>query len=622
MKRVLTKALALVSLALPLIFSGCESAKKASSSDSEAGSLLSQEVFPSKHVAIPDTSSKIVTEAQPMEKGLTAQDFTVQMGLGINLGNTMEAVRAPSDGITKPVSYYEKLWGQPETTEAIIKGYKAAGFDTIRIPVAWTNGMDFENGDYTIKTELLDRVEQIVKWAIDADMTVILNDHWDLSWWGMFGSARNEIRESAWELYEAMWTQIGTRFKNYSYKLIFEGGNEELGDGLNDNRTVADSGTLSNKECYEVANKINQKFVDTIRSLGGNNETRFLLIPGIGTDITKTCDAKFTMPTDKVEGRLFLSVHFYDPSPFCLGGGDLWGTQKDLGNMNGMLEKLLKFYDKGYGIIIGEYGALPQEKEYKSATKLWTENFLDNCALNNYCPVLWDIGEWGFYDKTACKLNNEEFASIIKEYSRNERKNLDRDDIMNDAEDRIADRLAAAPKILSDNPLVGRTDVGIGYLMFADKNWAINYSMGDEYNPDSKTKGMKAFDVEIKGEGTYTVGFDLTEANKNAYSMAFSAIGIDNGEKLFPGYIITIKEIKIDGNAIEFKDNYYTASDDGDCTRVNLFNEWVNDSDVKKVKSARKADGDLTKATACPVNRNNIASFKKIEVTFDYGPAK
>ncbi|MBQ2081666.1 MAG: hypothetical protein II461_07885, partial [Treponema sp.] len=102
----------------------------------------------------------------------------------------------------------------------------------------------------------------------------------------------------------------------------------------------------------------------------------------------------------------------------------------------------------------------------------------------------------------------------------------------------------------------------------------------------------------------------------------FSAIGIDNGEKLFPGYIITIKEIKIDGNAIEFKDNYYTASDDGDCTRVNLFNEWVNDSDVKKVKSARKADGDLTKATASPVNRNNIASFKKIEVTFDYGPAK
>ncbi len=620
----LTKTLAAVAVALPLIFAGCASTGSGSNS-AEAGSLVNREIQPSQHVQIPDTSSTVTPNPQAFDASLSAHDFTIKMGNGINLGNTMEATRNGNQGTNEPTSFYETLWGQPTTTKAMIEGYKKAGFDTIRIPVAWTNAMDFEDGDYTIKTAYLDRVETIVKWALDADMIVILNDHWDHAWWGMYGSARKEIRESARELYKALWTQVGVRFRNYSEKLIFEGGNEEHGFGFNDPRSVADSGTLSPDELYATANEVNQAFVDIIRAQGGNNANRYLLIPGYETNIDYTCDDRFKMPNDTAKEKLFISVHFYDPSPFCLGGGDLWGSQKDLGTANGTLEKMTKFYDKGYGVIIGEYGALPNEGDFKSATILWTQNTLDNCDLYNYCPVLWDIGAGCFYDKTNCKLFNDELAALYQEYKYDNQKGTPYAVIQGDAEDRIADRLAAAPKILSENPLVGRTDCGIAYLMYADRNWTVNYCQGDDYNPDGKTKGLVCKDVEINGPGTYTVSIDFTGIKRgSAYSTAFTALGIDNGEALFPGYIITIDDIKINGASIDFKKNYFTTSDDGDCTRVNLFNEWVPASGIKNIKAARKADGNLADATACPLNRDSsvLSKIEKYEVTFTYGPAK
>ncbi|MGN0690978.1 MAG: cellulase family glycosylhydrolase, partial [Oscillospiraceae bacterium] len=81
-------------------------------------------------------------------KDMTSLDMIRAMGNGINLGNTLEAYNhngylggANPDG-------FETGWGQPYTTAEMIQGMKDAGFDTIRIPVAWTNGMNYEEGDY------------------------------------------------------------------------------------------------------------------------------------------------------------------------------------------------------------------------------------------------------------------------------------------------------------------------------------------------------------------------------------------------------------------------------------------------------------------------------------------
>lgn len=147
------------------------------------------------------------------ENNLTAAEVIRLMGNGINLGNTLEAYNHKSyvDSGINPTSF-ETLWGQPVTTRDMIDDMKALGFDTLRIPVAWTNGINYESGDYTIDERLMNRVDEVVNYALDADMYVILNDHWDGSWWGMFGSGDEAVRENGMALYKSIWTQICEHF--------------------------------------------------------------------------------------------------------------------------------------------------------------------------------------------------------------------------------------------------------------------------------------------------------------------------------------------------------------------------------------------------------------------------
>ena len=259
---------------------------------------------------------------------LTALEATRLMGNGINLGNTMEAYnhKAYLNG-ADPTSG-EGIWGMPYTTREMIAGMKAAGFDTLRVPVAWTNGMNFESGDYTIDDRLFARVEEIVNYALDEDMYVVINDHWDGSWWGMFGSKTEETREKAMEMYKSMWSQIAERFGDYSYKLVFESANEELGDRLNDKDIAEDSGSLSVNECYETAYLINSEFVKVVRSTGGKNADRFLLIAGYNTDIEHTCDDRWKMPEDTADSKLIVSVHYYTPWDYCgIAAVNRWGSR-------------------------------------------------------------------------------------------------------------------------------------------------------------------------------------------------------------------------------------------------------------------------------------------------------
>lgn len=356
----------------------------------------------------------------------SAQEMTRLMKNGINLGNTMEATWKDYPGYdAADATIYETMWGQPVTTKEIFEGYKAAGFDSVRIPVAWTNTMDWRNGDFEINKNYMERVSQVVKYALDSDLYVVINDHWDNGWWGLFST--NE--KLAWKIFDAIWDQVGTNFKDYSYKLIFEGGNEEIGERLND--TVdGKTGRLPAVKCYELANKINQHFVDKIRAQGGKNKNRFLLIPGYNTDIDKTCASAFKMPSDSSNStcKLMISVHYYTPSTYCILSENAswgscqssWGTKTDVIYMNSQFEKMKKFTDAGYGVIIGEYAVAKMKSkrkfEKKENMELWLTGVLDNCDKYNYCPMLWDCNTFfkkdgwiGFVDDdvAAVFLNRE-----------------------------------------------------------------------------------------------------------------------------------------------------------------------------------------------------------------------
>lgn len=387
------------------------------------------------------------TDNGMMRKNISNLELMQLMGYGWNLGNQME--QSNYSGAMTSIEQCETSAGNPEATQKTFDGLKSYGVNTVRIPVAWSNFIS-DDGKYTINEELFDRVETIVNYALNDEMYVIINIHWDGGWWGMFGAEEYDaketpIRDEAWKKYISIWTQISERFKEYSDHLIFEGANEELSGRLNDNykdpntaqqnqtgklgKKDPKTGKIDATEIYEMANAINQKFVDIVRASGGNNAYRHLLIPGSGNEScviegnesedyvqNGTLDERWKLPNDPAEKatgvkKMSVSVHYYDPVDYGLsatstapyGYRDKWGVdytdangkvykgQDDYDYMDNMLGKLKKFTDQGYGIILGECGVV---KGYKDNVTDFMEYLFTQSKKLGMTPVWWDEGHY------------------------------------------------------------------------------------------------------------------------------------------------------------------------------------------------------------------------------------
>ncbi len=566
-----------------------------------------------------------------MRQGVSAIELSRLMGNGINLGNTLEACDGNVGNTGSSPLVYEVSWGQPVTTQEMLTGMKEAGFDTIRIPVAWmTNATHLGGGvgDYTIDQAYIDRVKEVVDYARSAGMYVIIHDHWDGGWWGMFGSEDEATRALAMEAYTGMWFQIAAAFADYSDYVIFESANEELGARFDENSALYCSDSvvtyLSDDERYALCNEVNQAFVDTVRAAGGNNERRFLLIAGYGTNIDQTCDERFKMPADTAVDKLLLSVHYYDPWSYCgansAAGATAWGTRGDYEYMDSQLAKMTKFTGQGIPVVIGEYGALPCADGLKDNTVAYHERFLDLCTKYDMTSCLWDCS--GLYIRRELKMVNEEIADVYLTRAAEDDSGMPYEQIVAAAQARLDAARKTAPETFLENAIEVTDETAVAWLMWNDGGWALSYSVGDTYSPDSISGGMKVTDVEITGPGTYTIGIDFTgTAQGHSASVAFAAIGIANGETLFPGYVIDVKKVEINGEKYNLKGRCYTTSDNKITTRVNLYNEWVTSVPVG---NARIHGGSLGGTTPTPINRNDpqIAEIKTIYITFDYAPQR
>ena len=252
------------------------------------------------------------------EKGemrdMSTMEIVQDMGIGINLGNTFESM-----GQGNVVRNYETGWGSPVITQEMIQGYADCGFGVLRVPVAWSNMM---SGNYDISPDYMARVTEVVGWALDSGMYVILNIHWDGGWFSRF--ANEEDRDECFYKYERIWTQLCEQYKNYSDRLMFESLNEEGGWEEIWNRY---SNEGDKELSYSVLNDINQRFVNIVRKSGGNNKKRHLLIAGYNTDIELTCDPLYKMPDDPA-GRCAVSVHYYTPLPLLSSTRTLIGARR------------------------------------------------------------------------------------------------------------------------------------------------------------------------------------------------------------------------------------------------------------------------------------------------------
>ena len=548
-----------------------------------------------------------------MREDLTAVELTRLMGNGTNLGNTFEACDGNRGAFSADPKAYETYWGQPATTQEMLTAMKAAGFDTIRIPVAWmTNATHLSKGDYTIDPAYLARVKEVVDYARSAGMYVILNDHWDGGWWGMFGSEDKVTRDFAMEAYKGMWKQIAEYFRDYSDYVIFESANEELGARFDeDSKLYCSDSTVSAMPDflrYTLCNQVNQAFVDTVRATGGNNESRFLLIAGYGTNIDSTCDNRFIMPRDSAQKKLLVSVHYYDPWSYCgatdATGATAWGIQSDYEYMDAQLTKMTKFVKRGVGVVIGEYGALPDDKGRIKANSLaYHTRFLDLCDYYDLTSCLWDTS--GFFVRRKLAFSDAELADLYTGRNAASEAGKDYADIQSAAKTRLDAGMAAAPVTYRDVQLEISDAATAAWIMWNSGDWALSYSVGDVYSPAALSPGMTVQDAQITGPGVYTVGLDFTGTQQGASaSVGFSALAIMNGEKLFPNHQIVIREVLVNGQPHTLTGTPYTTSDNGVTTRVNLFNEWV---------------GKKTGVTATPLNKNapEMKKIKTITVTFE-----
>jgi len=235
--------------------------------------------------------------------------------------------------------------------------------------------------------------------------------------------------------------------------------------------------------------------------------------------------------------------------------------------------------------------------------------------LYGYVPMLWDTSS--FFIRTELKIVDEDLANFFKERSLENRSALSANEVKERAKASMATALEIARQRDEEaGPVLGGSGEAVAWIMFDSGDYLTTYSVGDIYTPTAKTEGVIATDVVIEEEGTYTVALDFRGTEQGyANSVSFSAIGIYNGEILFPGYVIEIKKLLINGKPYNMRGKPYTTADDKACTRVNLYNEWVT-SIPKDIRVLN--DNFLPYVSATLLNKRNIDKIETIEVEFDY----
>lgn len=345
----------------------------------------------------------------PIEPDMTgmssnAMELANNIKIGWNIGNTMEAIGG------------ETAWGNPLVTEELIQLVKQNGFNAIRIPCSWNQYME-NSSTAKIKISWLDRVKQVVKYCENNDLYVLLNIHWDQGWLEKNCTPDKQKETNAKQ--KAFWEQIATHLRDFDEHLIFASANEPH---------------VENSAQMDVLLSYHQTFINAVRSTGGKNSYRTLVVQGPSTDIEKTENLMNTMPTDEIAGRLMAEIHYYTPYQFCLMTEDAswgkmfyywgdgyhsttnternatWGEESALDDLMGRMKS--QFVDKGIPVIMGEFAVIRRSSltgenlDLHLASRTHYLKYLTKQAKSNgILPFYWDAGNMG--DNASALFNRQ-----------------------------------------------------------------------------------------------------------------------------------------------------------------------------------------------------------------------
>ena len=339
---------------------------------------------------------------------LTAEQIVNNIKIGWNLGNTLDCSGLSWLGTNPAVSQMETAWGNPVTTKANIDALKNAGFNAIRIPVSWAKCVDV---NYNIRADWMARVKEIVNFAVDNDLYIILNTHHDEE---IFKFLDSDMPEST-KAFKRIWEQIADAFKDYSEKLIFE--------ALNEPRTIGSLNEWSGGTAEE-RNNLNtyyRIFVETVRAGGGYNDKRILMINpyAAGGDATSMNGLK--IPEDIVQNKIIVSYHTYAPYDFALNVNspvNTWNRNNlvDTNPITGSMDLAYNtFVSKGIPVIIGEFGAI--NKNNTAVRAEWADFFVCYARSKKMPCFWWDNGgvsgdgeTFGLLDRST---NNFSFPQVV-----------------------------------------------------------------------------------------------------------------------------------------------------------------------------------------------------------------
>lgn len=327
--------------------------------------------------------------------GLDAKGITSQMVIGWNLGNTLECSNTNFKSNANPAKF-AKAWGQPEPTAELVQTVKDAGFNTIRIPVTWYEKLEWDESSqmYVVNDQWMNYVKQVVDYAYDRDMFIILNVHHE----DFINVAQftDETYADASEKLEDIWTQVSETFADYDQHLIFEGMNEPRQTG-NPNVSEWGNGSGDNGYSWQYINNLNKVFADTVRGQGSSaNKERLLMMPAYVATSDSTAIKNLQIPENA--GNVAISVHAYSPYFFTMDtssyanhefpGASGYGEdyESSLTNLFNGLDQMQK--EKNAPIIIGEFSA--SDFDNTESRVNWAKSYLSKAKAAGIPCVLWD----------------------------------------------------------------------------------------------------------------------------------------------------------------------------------------------------------------------------------------
>ena len=332
----------------------------------------------------------------------SAKELVKAMNVGWNLGNTLD-----SHGAGNKVSA-ETYWGNVKTSQEIIDAVSAQGFNTIRVPVTWAEHLG-PAPDYKIDEKWMDRVQEVVDYCINDNMFVILDTHHETDFWMKVDGDKDALCKEL----SAIWKQIAERFKDYGDLLIFEGMNEPRTKG---SAQEWNGGTYEERKTVDA---MNLAFVDAVRSTGGNNSERCLVLCPYGHNSAYSSLTAMTIPED--DGHIIVAVHAYTPYFFtydAAGGYSDWDSSKgsDIKTMATNLNT--KFILAGIPVIVTEFGSV--NKNNTQDVVSWITDYMGYMNQYGIKCVWWDNGlytsngeNFGILNRRTLQWFNQDIADAL-----------------------------------------------------------------------------------------------------------------------------------------------------------------------------------------------------------------